>query len=101
ALSSAAIGLVLGTIGHAIGWPIPKGGSHQITKAMVGYLKSLGGQIEINTKIADLQQLPPSKVILFNNTPEQILNIAGNKVPPSYAKKLRSFTYGPGVFKMD
>ena len=40
---SAAFGLVLSTLGHAAGWPFPRGGSQKIADARVSYLRSLGG----------------------------------------------------------
>ncbi|MBN2732639.1 MAG: NAD(P)/FAD-dependent oxidoreductase [Balneolaceae bacterium] len=100
-ISTSAIGLVLGIIGHKIGWPLPKGGSHKITKALAAHFESLGGEIETEAKIETLRELPQAKVILFGNTPKQILRIAGNQLPDSYAHKLRSFKYGAGVFKID
>lgn len=100
-VSTSAIGLVLGTIGHKIGWPMPKGGSHQITKALASYLESLGGEIETSARIETLRELPNAKVVLFGNTPKQILHIARKELPDSYARKLRSYRYGAGVFKLD
>ena len=100
-IATSAIGLVLGTIGHKIGWPMPKGGSHHITKALAGYFESLGGEIETNARIETLRELPNAKAILFGNTPKQILRIAGKAIPGSYAQKLRSYRYGAGVFKLD
>lgn len=99
--ATAAIGLVLGISAHAFGWPYPKGGSHAITKAMVKYFESFGGEIETGTEITSIDELPKSQTILFNNTPQQILGIAGKKLPQSYVKKLRSYKYGQGVFKLD
>lgn len=100
-ITSAAIGYILGMAAHTVGWPYPKGGSHMITKAMGAYLVSLGGEIETDAEIKSLEQLPQSSVILFNNTPQQILKIAGNNLPEGYAKKLRNYNYGCGVFKLD
>jgi phytoene dehydrogenase-like protein len=100
-ISTSAIGLVLGIIGHKIGWPMPKGGSHQITKVLAAHLEQLGGEIETNAEIVTLRELPRSQIILFGNTPKQILRIAEKELPASYAKKLRSFKYGAGVYKMD
>jgi phytoene dehydrogenase-like protein len=37
---TAAFGLVLGMIGHAIGWPLPQGGSQRIADALAAYLRS-------------------------------------------------------------
>src|SRR5690242_14235223 len=40
---SAAFGLMLGLLGHAVGWPFPRGGSQAIADALASYLRSLGG----------------------------------------------------------
>ena len=101
ATATAAIGLVLGTAAHTVGWPYPKGGSYTITKAMGGYFESLGGEIETGVEITSVQELPDANAILFNNTPRQILDIAGERLPRSYAKKLQQYEYGQGVFKLD
>ena len=37
--ASAAFALVLGLAGHAVGWPIPRGGSQQISNALAAYLR--------------------------------------------------------------
>ncbi|MGM0545729.1 MAG: phytoene desaturase family protein [Bacteroidota bacterium] len=100
-IATAAIGLVLGTAAHTVGWPYPKGGSHAITKAMATYFESLGGEIETGVEITTVDELPQSQTILFNNTPQQILNIAGKHLPQSYANKLQKYEYGQGVFKLD
>jgi phytoene dehydrogenase-like protein len=99
--ATAAIGLVLGVTAHTHGWPYPKGGSHNITKAMAKLFESLGGEIETNAEITSLDQLPKSSAIFFNNTPKQILDLAGKKISASYRKKLQNFEYGSGVFKID
>lgn len=99
--ATAAIGLVLGIAAHTVGWPYPKGGSHQITKAMATYFKSLGGEIETSAEIKSVDELPEASAIFFNTTPRQILDIAGTKLPANYADKLRKYKYGSGVFKVD
>lgn len=100
-ISTAAIGMVLGAVGHVENWPFPKGGSHAITHAMASYFKSLGGEIELGRPVTDLGELPTSKVIFFNTTPAQLLDIAGNYVPDKYARKVSKFEYGAGVYKID
>ena len=99
--ATAAIGLVLGIAAHSVGWPYPRGGSHQITLAMAGYLESLGGEIETGTEIRSVNELPESRLLLFNTTPQQLLDIAGKHIGKSYSDKLRAFEYGCGVFKLD
>mgnify|MGYP003694620829 FL=1 len=44
-LPTAAFGLMLGMLGHAVGWPLPQGGSQQLTTALVAYLRALGGEL--------------------------------------------------------
>ena len=98
---TASFGLLLGTTVHSVGWPIAKGGSHTITKALASYLESLGGEIEVNSPIESLDDFPPDKPILFDLTPQQIVKITGNSISDSLKKKLNSFKYGPGAFKID
>jgi len=98
---SAAFGLVLGMLGHAVGWPLPRGGSQQLANALAAHLRSLGGEIVVNRRVADLAELPLARAVLLDVTPKQLLVIAGDRLPGSYRKKLERFRYGPGVFKID
>jgi phytoene dehydrogenase-like protein len=49
---TAAFGLVLGISGHAVGWPLPRGGAQKITDALAAYLRTLGGEIVTSTRVA-------------------------------------------------
>jgi phytoene dehydrogenase-like protein len=101
ALATSAIGMVLGAAGHAVGWPLPKGGSQSIADAMSSYFKSLGGEIETGFPVDNMEQLPSAKAVLFDLTPRQVVEIAGDRLPSSYKKRLDGYRYGSGVFKMD
>jgi len=98
---SASFGLVLAIAGHAIGWPCAKGGSGAIIEALASYFRSLGGTIKTATPVRSMGDVPSSRAVLFDVTPRQLADIAGDDLPPSYTKRLRSFRYGPGVFKID
>ncbi len=98
---SAAFGIMLGVIGHAVGWPLPRGGSQAIVDALAAYLRSLGGEIVTGVEVKSIESLPPSAAVLFNVTPRQLLRIAGNQLPEGYKRRLQRFRYGPGVFKID
>lgn len=98
---SAAIGWMLAIAGHAVGWPIPRGGSQRIANALASYFQSLGGEIITNTRVRSLQDLADAAPILLDVTPRQLLEIAGPQLPASFVRKLRSYRYGPGVFKID
>lgn len=99
--SSAAIGMVLSAVGHLYGWPIPKGGSQSIADALASYFISLGGKIETDFSVKSLDQLPSSDAVLFDVTPKQLLEIAGEKFSPLYKWQLERYRYGMGVFKID
>jgi phytoene dehydrogenase-like protein len=98
---SAGFGLVLGVLGHAVGWPMPRGGSQKISDALAAHLRSLGGEIITGVEVKSLDSLPPARVILCDVTPRQLLRIAGDRLPGGYQRQLRRYRYGPGVFKID
>jgi phytoene dehydrogenase-like protein len=100
-MPSAAPALVLGTLGHTVGWPIPRGGSQRIVDALAAYLRSQGGEIVTGVEIKSLEMLPASRVVLCDVTPRQLLAIAGSHLPPGYQRRLQRYRYGPGVFKLD
>jgi phytoene dehydrogenase-like protein len=98
---SSAFALVLGLAGHAVGWPIPRGGSQQISNALAGYLRELGGNIEVNHRIENLRDLPKSRAILLDVSVWEFLRVAGQEMPSSYRRRLESFRHAPGIFKID
>lgn len=98
---TAAIGLVLGAAGHSVGWPLPKGGSQSIANSMTRYLQSLGGEVETDFEVTSIDQLPSHQCILFDLTPRQLIEIAGDRLPEWYVNRLKKFRYGSGVFKID
>jgi phytoene dehydrogenase-like protein len=98
---SSAFALVLGLAGHAVGWPIPRGGSQQIANALANYLRELGGKIEISRRVESLNDLPKSRAVLLDISVWEFLRIAGEQLPPAYRHRLERFRHGPGVFKID
>jgi len=100
-LSTAAIGMVLGTLGHQVGWPIPVGGSQAIADSMLAYYESLGGELQLKFWLEDVRDLPKHKVLILDLTPLQILKIKGLDLLEGYRKQLEAYRYGMGVFKMD
>lgn len=101
AAGSAAFGLVLGAAGHAVGWPIPRGGSQAISNALAAHLRELGGRIETNRRIEHLDELPKAGAIFFDTSIAQLMRIANDKLPQTYRKRLERFRHAPGVFKID
>ena len=101
ALGSAAFGWLLAAAGHAVGWPIPRGGAQAISNALASYFESLGGSIVTNSRIASLDELGNPALILCDVTPRQFLAIAGHRLPRGFSRRLEAYRYGPGVFKID
>lgn len=99
--ATAAFGLVLMAAGHAVGWPIPRGGSGSIARALSSYLRSLGGTVETGAHVRTVADLPPARSVFFDVTPRQLLGILGERLPSRYRRQLQGFRYGPGVFKVD
>lgn len=100
-LGTTAFGLVLLALGHTVGWPIPRGGTQEISDALASYLKELGGEIVTGMRVQSLDELAPSRCVLLDLTPRQLLQIAGKRFPSSFSDKLSRYRYGPAAFKMD
>lgn len=100
-VGTTAFGLVLLTLGHSGGWPIPRGGAQKIPNAMAAYLQSLGGEIVTGLRVQSINDLAPSACVLLDVTPRQLLCILGERLPAGFKKKLSDYKYGPGVFKLD
>lgn len=98
---TGGFGLMLGLLGHAVGWPMPEGGSQAIADALSAYLRTIGGEIETSRRIGSIADLPSARAILFDLTPRQVLRIVGDRFPDGYARRLSRYRYGPGVFKID
>ena len=98
---SAGFGLALLTSAHAVGWPIPRGGSGRIIDALARHLRELGGEIETGRPIQWLDELPRHRAALLDVTPRQVLAMGGSRFGGAYAAQLRRFRYGPGAFKVD
>jgi phytoene dehydrogenase-like protein len=96
-LVSSGAGLMLATLGHAVGWPIPVGGSQAIPDALIADLRNHGGELVLDEEITS----PPEGVVLYDTSPTALLRIYGDALPPRYAKALRRYRFGPGVAKVD
>lgn len=98
---TAAFGLVLGIAGHAVGWPIARGGSQSIANALARLILDHGGEIQTDAPVRSVDELPPARAILFDVMPRRIVGIAGPALPARYKRRLERYRHGPGVFKVD
>ena len=89
---SAGFALVLLVLGHAVGWPFPRGGSQAIADALAAKLRELGGEIVTSSRV---DELPRADVVMCDTSPRELARIAGL---PEYPRRFR---HGPGAFKLD
>jgi phytoene dehydrogenase-like protein len=101
ALGSASFALVMGMLGHAAGWPFPRGGSQAIATALGKYFESLGGRIVTGQRVTTWKDLTPARIVMFDITPRQLVVIAGDRLPSGYRHRLAAYRYGPAAFKLD
>ena len=100
-LGTTAFGLVLMTLGHVFGWPIPRGGAQNISEALAALLESLGGEIVTEVRVESIDDLPPARCVLFDVTPRQLLRIVGDRFSSAFRNNLSKYRYGPAAFKLD
>ncbi|MFN8070559.1 MAG: NAD(P)/FAD-dependent oxidoreductase [Mycobacterium sp.] len=96
-LVAAGAGLLLATLAHTSGWPVPVGGSQAIADALMADLRAHGGEIVAGAEVTS----PPTGVVLYDTAPTALLDIYGPALPQRYAAALRRYRFGPGVAKVD
>lgn len=98
---TSSFGIILQVLAHKVNWPFPKGGSASITNALVKYFESLGGKIITNWKITSVEEIPSAKIVLFDLSPKQILDIMGDKLLVKYSNALKRYRGSAGIYKLD
>lgn len=98
---SGGFGLLLTLLAHSVGWPVIEGGSARLVDALVGDLESMGGRIVTGHTVESLSEFPPTRAILLDVDPRQLINLAGDRLTPRRRRALARFQHGPGVCKVD
>lgn len=96
--TTGALGMMFGVFGHAYGWPVAIGGSAAIARALESVLVEAGGRIETNHRVTEL---PDADLVLFDTSPDQVLALAGDRLPRRVERPLRKWKHGPAAFKVD
>lgn len=94
---NSGAGLMLGTVAHTAGWPVPVGGTQKISDALIADLRTHGGELTVGEPVT----APPDGVVIYDTAPTALLDIYGDAVPARYANALRRYRFGPGVCKVD
>lgn len=95
---SAAFGLALAVMGHALGWGFPRGGAQAISDALSARLRELGGELLTSSPV---DELPDADVVLADVMPRELVRIARGRLPERYERALGRYRHGPGAFKLD
>ena len=99
--ASSSVGLMLNLVAHACGWPVVRGGSAALSRALAARLVELGGSIETGHRVVSLKDLPAARVRLLDLVPRDVERVCADALPDAYRRRLRRYRYGPGVFKVD
>jgi phytoene dehydrogenase-like protein len=100
-LMSSAIGCALIDAGHAVGWPVARGGSGAITDALASVLTDHGGRIETGRRVTSFDELEGVDIVAFDLAPGAVAQIMGERLPGRVARAYRRYRHGPGAFKID
>jgi phytoene dehydrogenase-like protein len=87
---------------HARGWPVARGGSQAIWRAMVALLEELGGEVVTGVRVRSMRDVPRSRVVLFDTDPGQLADILGDAVASTEQRRLRGWRHASAAaFKVD
>ncbi len=93
--------LMLGTLAHAVGWPIPVGGSRVIADALLADLQAHGGEVVCDTVITHWRELPRARAYLFDTSAPALAGIWGDRMRPAVRAALERVRPGPAAAKVD
>lgn len=96
-LASSGAGLMLATLAHAVGWPIPVGGTQTISDALIADLRAHGGELTAGVEVTEALD----GVALFDTAPTTLLDVYRDSIPDRYANALRRYRFGSGAAKVD
>lgn len=100
-LAAAGTALMLGALGHAPGWVVPRGGTQAVTGALVADLVAHGGTLATGTTVRALDDVPRARAYLLDTTPPAAERILGDAMPSWTRRWYRRFRHGDAASKVD
>ncbi len=105
----------LNLLGHAVGWPSPRGGAQALTDALVGYLIELGGRVRTRALVTGVEaahgrvtgvrlaggERVAADTVIADVMPHALRHLAGEHLGSVYRRLLGRYTYGPATVKVD
>lgn len=98
---TSAFGLLFGALGMTQGWPVPEGGTQEITNALLSVIHHHGGRVHVNSEVTDLNQLPPVEATILNLTPRQVLAMDSLTLAYPTRRRFKKWKYGIATHKVD
>ncbi|WP_245612574.1 phytoene desaturase family protein [Actinotalea ferrariae] len=100
-LPAAGTALLLGALGHATGWCVPRGGTQVITDALLADLARHGGVVTTDRPVRRGADLPRARAYVFDTTPATAAEVLADRMPTRFAQGFRRFRHGNGAAKVD
>jgi phytoene dehydrogenase-like protein len=100
-MATTSFAFLLGSAGHAVGWPALTGGSQSLIDTLAEIVRSNGGEIVTSTRVKSLGDLPSHRVVFLDTSPYDALRIGGDVIPARIRRALARFRRGPAAFKLD
>jgi phytoene dehydrogenase-like protein len=98
---TAAFALIFLVTAHVKTWPVARGGSQAIARALETVCRAHGVEFQTGRRVQALRDLPSSRVVLLDVAPKQLAELARDQLPDSFRIELERYRMGPGWFKLD
>ncbi len=112
---SAVAAFYLNLLGHAVGWPSPRGGAQALTDALVAHLRALGGELVCDASVVRILtgagratgvalhdgREYGADLVLADVMPRALLAMTGEALGGWYRSGLVAFRQGPATLKLD
>jgi phytoene dehydrogenase-like protein len=112
---SAIAGAYLNLLGHAVGWPSPRGGAGRLSDALLGYLRSLGGEVRTGAPVERIVSMDgratgvelasgervAATTVIADVMPHELARLAGEGLAGWYRSALKRYVYGLSTLKLD
>jgi phytoene dehydrogenase-like protein len=112
---SAVAAFYLNLLGHAVGWPSPRGGAQALADALVAHLRSLGGEVICDAQVERIEAdggrvsgvvlaggaRHRADVVLADVMPPALLAMTGEALRGWYRAGLVRYRQGPATLKLD